>query len=645
MDALDSFRGSSLPVVKIGIIAIAGIIVIWAMFQCVVDVPANQVGILLKKTGEPLPPGVIVAPDDSYAGIQQSVLKTGWHMINPFTSDVEIVKAVVIPQERFGLVNRKSGSAPKNPSDILVEKGERGYQKALLEPGTHFLNPHIFEVTITKPIRIPALHVGIITSLTGKPTTKDLVDPGERGLRKDVLGPGVHILNPKGYNVEVEPAIDVSPGKVGIVRSKFGTMTNDDLVKEGQQGIWRKVLRPGTYNWNTKALEVEIRSAVNIEAGYVGVAVAQTDQAIIPTGIAVDPKIKPGKESKVAALGMRGIQPYTLPPGLHYLNPYEYRVVTFDARRHKYEMTLSNAGLSSGEVQGDDRLAFPSSDGFEIKVDTSIEWQIKREHIPEVVADIGGINDVIKKIIRPNAREIGRLEGSKLEAKDFILGDKREQFVRAFEAALKQRCAIKKVEIHNALVRAVFPPEAVAKPLKEKEVSLLRNEANVQKQVEAKSKADLAEEESKIQQKREVIKADTSKLVAELNAEREKEVARIQAVQRKEVANVEQQQQALILERQKLEAKGIRELADAEAHRAKSLIRADGALDKKLKAWSMVMAAWAKNANLVPKVVVGGGGSGGKGLTGQELIMTLMSIERLDRFIASGKLEMSPENE
>lgn len=628
----------TLLVAGIGVAVLAiGLTVL--VFSWIVDIPPNHVGVLTKKTGEALPEGEVVARDDSFAGVQMEVLTTGWHVINPFVNDVEIVPATVIASGQFGLVKRKTGKKPGNPNDILVEEGERGYQRQLLEPGTHFLNPEVFDVEVVDPIEIPALHVGVVTSHTGKTSSKSLVDRTEQGLWKDILGPGTYPMNPKGYTVEIVKAIEVEAGHVGVVRSRFGRKVHTDLVAEGEQGIWRKVLHPGTYNWNTKAYSIEMYAAVRIEAGFVGVVVAQTDGAVLPPGIKVikvaegaEPKAEPGGQWVVAA-GTRGIQPYTLPPGLHYLNPYEFKVITVDARRQKYEMTLSDHQLAEGEVSGDDRLTFPSSDGFEIKVDTSIEWQVMPAYIPHVVADIGNIQQIVQKIIRPNAREIGRLEGSKLEAKDFILGTKRELFVKSFSDTLQERCKEKKIEIHKALVRAVFPPEKVAGPLKEKEVSRLRNEANVQKQVEARSKAALAEEEAKIEQKKEVIKADTRKLVAERNAELEKEVARIKAEQRKEVAKVQQEQQSLILERQKLEALGIRELADAEAHKARSLVVADGALSKKLKAWTDVMGMWAGNPNLVPRLVIGGGAGGKGGITGQELIMTLMSLERLDKFL------------
>lgn len=630
---LSSMRGN----IKVVAAVSGGLLIFFLILiaNMLINIPPGRVGLVTKRTGEALPPNASIAPIDdehSYKGLQERVLTTGWHLVNPITTDVDVVAAIEVPKGKKGLVNRTSGPFPENRSDVVVPKGFRGYQRDLLDPGIHFLNPKLFEVEIVEPVVIPALHVGIVTAKIGEVSGEDIVEAGFKGVQREVLRPGDYWLNPKAYSVEIVTAIDIPDGHLGVVRSRTGESTDKDLVEEGERGIWRKVLRPSTYYMNTKAYEISVVPAVKIEAGFVGVVIARTG----------DPPKEPN--AVVVEKGERGVQPYTLPAGLHYLNPYECKVIPVDSRVQKYEMSGVDTTLSQGEIAGDDRLQFPSSDGFAIKVDTSIEWQIQTDRIPRVVATIGNTQDIVTKIIRPNAREIGRLEGSKLKAEDFIKGDKREQFVTNFSATLKKRCEEKGIIIHKALVREVEPPEEVARPLKEREVAILNQSTNEEKQKTAMSEALLAEEQAKIEQKRLVIKAETEKKIKETLAEQEKAVAKIKAEQLKEVAQVEKEQQALILEKQRLEAQGIRELADAEAHRARELVLADGALDKKLKAWTEVMREWAGNRNLVPRVVVGGGDGEHGGLTGQELILELMAIEHLDRFVKQG-VEMEEEED
>ena len=566
---------------KVGMIlmSVFGIAILTLLIRCMVSIPAGQVGIVIKKMGKDLPKGEVVASDPQYAGVQQEILPTGWHILNPITVEVKIVPAVQVPAGRVGIVNRKVGKAPQNRDDLLVDEGERGFQKTTLSPGTYFLNPYVEEVEIVDAVNVPSGHVGVVTSKTGKPSDKDLVDEGERG-------------------------------------------------------VWRKVLRPGTYYMNTRGYDVQIHPAVRIDAGFVGVVIARTGgEPKVPNAIVVE-------------RGERGVQPYTLPAGLHYLNPFEYEVITVDTRTQKYEMSQADTVLDKGEVSGDDRMYFPSADGFIVKVDTSIEWAIKTDNIPYVVATLGNTEDIVRKIIRPNARAIGRLEGSKLKAEEFIKGQKREQFVINFSDKLKERCAEKGIVIFKALVREVEGPEEVAGPLKEREVAILMQTTNEEKQRQAESEAKLAQEQARIEQNRQRIRAETEKLVAETAASREKAVAKIKAEQLKEVAMVDRERQQEVLAKQELEAKGIKAIAEAEAFRARSLIQADGALEKKLSTWKEVMTVWASNPNLVPKIVVGGasGSDGRAGLTGQELIMNLLAIERLERFANSklGDLETQP---
>ena len=59
------------------------------------------------------------------------------------------------------------------------------------------------EVVVVDAVEVPAGAVGIVTSLTGERSDKDLVDEGERGVWRKVLRPGTYYMNRKGYSIEV----------------------------------------------------------------------------------------------------------------------------------------------------------------------------------------------------------------------------------------------------------------------------------------------------------------------------------------------------------------------------------------------------------------------------------------------------------
>lgn len=143
--------------------------------------------------------------------------------------------------------------------------------------------------------------------------------------------------------------------------------------------------------------------------------------------------------------------------------------------------------------------------------------------------------------------------------------------------------------------------------LKEEEAKLLVI-AQGQKNVEEKRQSTLREQ---IEQ---TTKAETEKMLAIINADREREKAEIEKVTA-----------ALQLDKAKIDALSTKTLADAEAYAKEAVIKADGALDKKLDALVKINRDWADAASKapVPSVMMGGSSDG----TGRQNEMTqLMQV-------------------
>lgn len=144
--------------------------------------------------------------------------------------------------------------------------------------------------------------------------------------------------------------------------------------------------------------------------------------------------------------------------------------------------------------------------------------------------------------------------------------------------------------------------------LKEEEEKLLVT-ARGEKEVEQKRQETLREQ---IEQ---TTKAETDKRLAIINAERERESAMI--------AKETSQQ---LLEKAKIDAQATKTLADAEAYAKEAVLKADGALDKKLAALVEINKEWATAASKapVPGVLMGGAGDGAS--SRQSEIGQLMSV-------------------
>lgn len=115
-----------------------------------VQIPSDSVGVLVRLFGDDLPEGQVLAdenPADEAAGIVRHgilgrTLEPGTHSINTRAYDVQITPKTTIESGQIGVVAQLVGPRPKDMSGLLAEDGERGVQKTVLPPGSHYLNPY-----------------------------------------------------------------------------------------------------------------------------------------------------------------------------------------------------------------------------------------------------------------------------------------------------------------------------------------------------------------------------------------------------------------------------------------------------------------------------------------------------------------------
>jgi hypothetical protein len=179
------------------------------------------------------------------------------------------------------------------------------------------------------------------------------------------------------------------------------------------------------------------------------------------------------------APGEKGVQHETLPPGLEYYNPYLKQIDVVDVRSHKYDMI------------GDESIQFPSNDSFTISIDGTIEWAIRPDRVAEVTVAYGDAEDILNKIILPNARSIARIQGSKLLAREFISGKTRTAFQDKLHGELRAECWKQGIDIKSSLVRDIVPPAEIASPISQREQADQEIQRSTNEMAEAKSEARL----------------------------------------------------------------------------------------------------------------------------------------------------------
>jgi hypothetical protein len=411
-----------------------------------------------------------------------------------------------VPAKNIAVLMARTGKDIENDDEIAPDAKHKGVQPEILTEGRYFYNIYNWEWNIYPMVEVPENKMGVRVRLSGKPlpyghfvaTSED-----QKGIVKDVLRPGRYPLNA--------------------------------IVKDGQQ-----VLNPRKEN--NYAEVIELHDPVSIPAGYKGIV----------TNLAGP--IPENPNTLLVDSGMRGAQKETLEPGTYYMNPYMYRIIPIDCRSQRFNLAES------------DEMGFPSKDGFWVNLDGIIEFRIKPEKASEIYVlyneTLNGKSDIqkdiIRKIIMPNARSFCRLRGSNNSGRDFIGGETRSKFQADFQIAMREACDSHGIEIVQALITRINPPQAIAGPVRDREVAHQKLKQFQEQTLQQQQEAQLATEKALIEQKRALIEAEQKVVDKTTKASEKQQVAITEAEQKLEVAKADletaKDNSVSILARRKAEA-------------------------------------------------------------------------------------------
>src|SRR5882757_4193483 len=249
------------------IAAILLIIVLTVLSKLLVNVGAREIAIKERRyLGAKMPPGRVVATEGE-VGIQADVLKPGLHLIRfPFEKVVRKVPLIEIGADELGIVEAIDGEPMppgrifaldraqnahnnfQDPIAFIKQGGVKGIQLRTLPPGLWPIHPYLFRVSVAKTTVIPQGKVGVVTAEDGA-----RLDPG-RLLAKAVeghlsfqnaelfvsaggqRGPQVDILTPGTYriltrSVPLEGGTDGKPGLFTI------RLADAAAISENQIGL------------------------------------------------------------------------------------------------------------------------------------------------------------------------------------------------------------------------------------------------------------------------------------------------------------------------------------------------------------------------------------------------------------------------
>ncbi|MCK9578861.1 MAG: SPFH domain-containing protein [Methanoregula sp.] len=195
-------------------------------------------------------------------GPQVAVLRPGTYRINTKVFKIREEPATVVPTDKVGVATAQDGTplpsgyniAPEPAGDhkhfqdgqaFIRHGGYRGTQLETLQPGEYYINPLLFEVTMSDVAVVPPGYVAVIISSVGKEIEKPqmrapkiaeiptlsqpiheaietplITNKSDRGILREPVAPGKYNLNRIAYRVEMVPtsAITIDWAEKSMIR-------------------------------------------------------------------------------------------------------------------------------------------------------------------------------------------------------------------------------------------------------------------------------------------------------------------------------------------------------------------------------------------------------------------------------------------
>ncbi len=706
--------------------AIVGLGVAWyVVTRFLVNIGATEVGIKERRyLGTKMAQGRVVATDGEI-GIQAEVLKPGLHFVlYPIVRVVQKVPLVEIGADELGVIEAIDGEpmptgrifAPdraqnahnnfQDPIAFIKQGGVKGIQLRTLPPGKWAIHPYLFRVSVAKATVVPPGKVGIVTSADGSPLDpgrlhgkaipehKNFQDAesfiyhgGQKGPQVEILTPGTYRIHtgsialfdssdakPGLFTVRMFDATVITENQIGLVEALDGAPLNPaDYVAQaveghdnfqdsnafiangGQRGPQKDILLPGTYYINPLVFKVIPENAGEVKPGEVAVIVSnvgkdptddirqamarkireklmreeeeqihraaqqldrvdgdgnsieQIKAELQADGDPADRRLDQGAhEAYVVPAGFRGIQETVVGPGKYYVNTLAVTPIIIPTTNMTVEWTAENISKSF------DPFAVISKDGFTMQLEVRVVFRVKPEDAPFMVAKIGNTDKLIQNVMHPLIDSIFRNQASESSAMAY-LQNRHEEQERA-EARVRMHLLKYHVDVVNVLICHIHLPEELMATQTEKILAEQKqNMFNAQREAEVQ----------RIELERTKAQADNQKSLMEATVG--VDISAKRSEQRKKEAEGEAY---YISETGKAEAEKMRLIGEAQGVAYKEQVNALGPNGVAIVETLKVIGE--KGVRITPDIMASGGGTGEGGGIGTLLLLNLFR-EQMNR--------------
>ncbi|MDQ3062003.1 MAG: SPFH domain-containing protein [Acidobacteriota bacterium] len=648
--------------IVLGVIVLIALAVVWYIItRFLVNVGAQEVAIKERRyLGRRMPQGRVVATEGE-VGIQADVLKPGLHFVwYPIETVVRKVPLVEIGADELGIIEAIDGEpmqtgsifAPdraqnahnnfQDPIAFIKQGGVKGIQLRILPPGKWAIHPFLFRVSIAKAAMIPPGKVGIITSADGaqldagrlhgiaikghknfQDAESFIYNGGQKGAQVEVLTPGTYRIHtnslaldngsdmqPGVFTIRLVDATVISENQIGLVEALDGAPldprdyvaqavtghdnfqdSNEFISQGGQRGPQKDILLPGNYYINPMVFKVIPETAKEVKPGEVAVIVSnvgkdpseeirkamaakvrerlereeeeqiqraakQLDKVdgtetsieeikaeLQADSDPADKRLDSGAhEAYVVPEGFRGIQETVVGPGRYYINTLAVSPIIIPTTNMTVEWTAEDV------AQSFDPFAVISKDGFTMQLEVRVVFRVKPEDAPFMVAKIGNTDKLVQNVMHPLIDSIFRNQASESSAMAY-LQNRHEEQERA-EARVRMHLLKYHVDVVNVLICHIHLPEELMKTQTEKILAEQKQGMfNAQREAEIK-RIELEKTSSQADNQRSLMEATVGVEIAGKRSEQRKKEAEGEAYYISETGKAEAEKMRLIGEAQ-----------------------------------------------------------------------------------------------
>jgi len=622
-------------------LVIAGLVVLVVLFLLagIRFIPNNKVGIVEMRISPKgsLDKGVIALNGE--AGYQPGLLRGGLHYLLPIQYDVHIVPLVTIPQGKIGYVYARDGqplpasqvlgtnataSDFQDVTDFLRKGGQRGPQRKILREGTYALNLAQFVIITEERLYYLPLEKGeeeVFQRMAKVLREREGFAPVVIKGADDNIGiVTVH----DGPSLPSGQIIAPTVGEDASIRETYHNSFQDPerfLAAGGLRGRQLQVLVEGTYYINRLFATVEMVPKTVVEVGNVGVVVSYTGE------VGKDLSGEEYKHGELVMKGQRGVWNEPLLPGKYAFNTYAAKCIMVPTTNFILKWTRGETGAHKYD-ENLAEVALITKDAFEPSLPLSVVVHIDYRKAPLVIQRFGDIKKLVEQTLDPMVSAYFKNVGQTRTLIQLI--QERSEIQQIAGQQMKEKFGQYNLELQEVLIGTPTSGapggqiEQILLQLRSRQIATEQVETYNRQQQAAVKERELREAEARAKQQTSITESELSIVVQSNSGKADLARAQQEATRIQTLAGAEASRIRMLGEG---EAGKIQALAGAEAQRAARVGVAQAlAIEEQVRAYGgprfqltqQVMNRFAEaiqtsGVDVVPRVVVGGGGRDGNG--------------------------------